>query len=44
VPPGHTPVGYAGGEMVMFQPADEMARTVETMKRNMEAEIAQAPG
>src|SRR5437867_929489 len=24
VPPGHTPVAYAGGEMVMFQPADEM--------------------
>jgi quercetin dioxygenase-like cupin family protein len=40
VPPGHTPFGYAGSEMVMFQPSEEMAKTVETMKRNMEAATA----
>lgn len=40
VPPSHTPFAYAGGEMVMFQPADEMAKTVEVMKRNMEATMA----
>jgi hypothetical protein len=28
--------------MVMFQPADEMAKTVETMKRNMAAAAGQA--
>ena len=41
-PPGHTPFGYTGGETVMFQPSEEMAKTVETMKRNMEAAEASA--
>jgi hypothetical protein len=36
-------VGFAGGEIVMFQPEEEMARTVEVMKRNMEAAAAAAP-
>jgi hypothetical protein len=37
VPPGHTPVMYAGTEIVEFSPTDELARTIEVVTRNMEA-------
>ena len=37
VPPGHTPVMYAGNEIVEFSPADELAKTMEVVMRNMAA-------
>ena len=37
VPPGHTPVMYAGTEIVEFSPADELAKTMEVVMRNMAA-------
>ena len=37
VPPGHTPVLYAGTEIVEFSPTDELQRTIEVVTRNMEA-------
>jgi len=40
-PPGHTPVMYAGAEIVEFSPADELAKTMEVVMRNM-AESEQA--
>jgi hypothetical protein len=36
-PPGHTPVLYAGTEVVEFSPSEELGRTIETVTRNMEA-------
>jgi len=36
-PPGHTPVLYAGTEIVEFSPTDELDRTFEVVGRNMEA-------
>ena len=36
-PPGHTPVLYAGTEIVEFSPTDEFERTVEVVTKNMEA-------
>ncbi len=42
VPPGHTPLGVAGSEIVQFQPSDEMARTVEVMAKNMQATASEA--
>ena len=36
-PPGHTPVLYAGTEIVEFSPSDELDRTFEVVTRNMEA-------
>jgi hypothetical protein len=42
VPPGHTPRGFAGSEIVQFQPADEMAATMKVMAKNMEAMASQA--
>ena len=36
-PPGHTPVLYAGTEVVEFSPSDELDRTFEVVTRNMEA-------
>ena len=36
-PPGHTPILYAGGEVVEFSPTDELGRTMEVVVRNMEA-------
>jgi hypothetical protein len=36
VGPGHTPVLYAGTEVVEFSPTDELARTLEVVTRNME--------
>ncbi|HLN76226.1 MAG TPA: cupin domain-containing protein [Nocardioidaceae bacterium] len=37
VGPGHTPVLYAGTEVVEFSPTEELERTVEVISRNMEA-------
>ncbi len=36
-PPGHTPVLYAGTEVVEFSPTDELQRTFEVVTKNMEA-------
>jgi hypothetical protein len=36
-PPGHTPVLYAGTEVVEFSPSDALDRTFEVVARNMEA-------
>lgn len=36
-PPGHTPVLYAGTEIVEFSPTDELRRTMEVVTRNMES-------
>jgi mannose-6-phosphate isomerase-like protein (cupin superfamily) len=36
-PPGHTPVLYAGTEVVEFSPTDELHRTLDVVTRNMEA-------
>jgi hypothetical protein len=37
IPPGHTPSGTAGAELVQFSPSDLLAVTVATMERNMQA-------
>jgi hypothetical protein len=37
VPPGHTPVLYAGTEVVEFSPTAELNETLEVVTRNMEA-------
>jgi hypothetical protein len=36
-PPGHTPVLYAGTEIVEFSPTDELQRTVEVVNKTIEA-------
>ena len=36
VGPGHTPVLYAGTEIVEFSPTEELERTLETIGKNME--------
>ncbi|MFL5981921.1 MAG: cupin domain-containing protein [Gaiellaceae bacterium] len=36
-PPGHTPILYAGGEVIEFSPTDELGRTMEVVVKNMEA-------
>ena len=36
-PPGHTPVLYAGTEIVEFSPTKELQRTIEVVTKNMEA-------
>lgn len=38
VPPGHTPVLYAGTEIVELSPTEELRRTIETVSRNLAAE------
>jgi hypothetical protein len=35
-PPGHTPVLYAGTEVVEFSPTQELGQTMEVVTRNME--------
>jgi glyoxylate utilization-related uncharacterized protein len=35
VPPGHTPVLYAGTEVVEFSPTKELQQTMEVISRNM---------
>jgi hypothetical protein len=37
VGPGHTPVAYAGSEIVEFSPTGEYARTMEVVMRNAAA-------
>ena len=34
--PGHTPVLYAGSEVVEFSPTEELGRTMDVVTRNME--------
>ena len=36
-PPGHTPVFYAGTEVVEFSLTEELQRTIDVVTRNMEA-------
>jgi glyoxylate utilization-related uncharacterized protein len=36
-PPGHTPAHSADSELVLFSPTDQLAPTIETMRRNMQA-------
>jgi Cupin domain len=36
-PPGHTPVLYAGTEVVEFSPTQDLATTMEAVEKNMEA-------
>lgn len=35
VGPGHTPVLFAGTELVEFSPTDELNRTIEVVSKNM---------
>ena len=35
-PPGHTPMLFAGTEVVEFSPTDELAQTMEVVMRNMQ--------
>jgi hypothetical protein len=37
VGPGHTPVLYAGTEVVEFSPTDELGHTMKVVASNMEA-------
>ena|SRR5689334_25384785 len=37
VGPGHTPVLYAGAEVVEFSPTEELNRTLQVVTKNMEA-------
>ena len=37
VGPGHTPVLYAGTEVVEFSPTEALGRTMEVVVKNMEA-------
>ena len=37
VPPGHTPVLYAGTEVVEFSPTKELQQTMEVIEKNMES-------
>lgn len=34
VPPGHTPVHYAGAEIVEFSPTDELGKTIPVVMSN----------
>ncbi|MBI4897429.1 MAG: cupin domain-containing protein [Actinobacteria bacterium] len=40
VPPGHTPILFAGTEVVEFSPTRELQQTMEAVTRNMEAATA----
>ena len=37
VPPGHTPVHYAGAEIVEFSPTDALGRTIPVVLGNLQA-------
>jgi hypothetical protein len=36
-PPGHTPVLFAGAEIVEFSPTKELQQTIDVVTKNMEA-------
>jgi hypothetical protein len=36
VGPGHTPVLFAGTELVEFSPSEELGRTMQVVTKNME--------
>jgi hypothetical protein len=36
-PPGHTPVLFEGCEIVEFSPAEELAKTMEVVEKNLQA-------
>ena len=40
VPPGHTPIHFAGAEIVEFSPTDELAQTIPVVMENMRAAAA----
>ena len=42
VGPGHTPVLYAGTEVVEFSPSEELGHTMEVVTKNMEEMQASA--
>ena len=37
VPPGHTPIHYAGAEIVEFSPSEILGETIPVVMRNLEA-------
>ena len=37
MPPGHTPVLFAGTEIVEFSPTKELQQTMDVVSKNMEA-------
>ena len=37
VPPGHTPVHYAGAEIIEFSPTDVLAQTIPVVMANLQA-------
>jgi hypothetical protein len=37
VPPGHTPIHYAGAEIVEFSPTEILGETIPVVMRNLEA-------
>jgi hypothetical protein len=37
VPPGHTPVHYAGAELVEFSPTEILAETIPVVMKNLQA-------
>jgi hypothetical protein len=37
VPPGHTPIHYAGAEIVEFSPTDELSETIGVVMENVQA-------
>ena len=37
VPPGHTPIHYAGAEIVEFSPTDELRETIGVVMGNLQA-------
>jgi hypothetical protein len=43
VGPGHTPVLYAGTEVVEFSPTEELGRTMEVVTSNMRKMEAASP-
>ena len=40
VGPGHTPVIYAGTDVVEFSPTNELQQTIEVVTKNMQAATA----
>lgn len=38
-PPGHTPVLFAGTEIVEFSPTEELQHTIDVVSKNMEAAV-----